>query len=77
MDRRNEVCSNSKRISLLCLVGELCGGVLIERIVCSTDSAIGEEQCRIWSGVRCTKRIFAARHVSEVPCEKRVCSGSS
>ena len=41
---KNE-CSNSKGISLLCVVGKLYERVLIKRIWDCAHSAIGEEQC--------------------------------
>ena len=61
---RNE-CSNSRGISLLCVVSKLYGRVLIKRIVDCTDSAIGGEQCGFRSGRGCTDQIFAVRQVWE------------
>ena len=37
-------CSNSRGISLLSVVGELLGRVLIKRVRAGTECAIGEEQ---------------------------------
>ena len=52
-------CSNSRGISLLCVVGNLYGRVLIKRIVDCINSAIGEEQCGFRSGRGSTDKIFA------------------
>ena len=38
-------CSNSRGVSLLSIVGKICGRVLIKRVRAGTECAIGVEQC--------------------------------
>ena len=65
------VCSNSKGISLLSVVGKLYGRVLIKRVRAGTECAIGEEQCGFRQGRGCMDQVFAVRHV----CEKYLADG--
>ena len=55
-------CSNSRRISLLSVVGKLFGKVLIKRVRTRTECAIGEQQCGFWQGRGprgCMDKVFA------------------
>ena len=56
-------CSNPKSISLLSVVGELFGRVLIKRIRAETECAIGDEQCGNRQGRGCMDQVFAVRQV--------------
>ena len=62
-DRRE--CGSYRGISLLSVVGKVYGRVLIERVVESTDEAIGEEQCGFRRGRGCSDQIFAVRQICE------------
>ena len=57
-------CSNSRGISLLSVVGKLCGRLLIKRVRAGTECAIGEEQCMFRQGRGCME-VFAAMQGSE------------
>ena len=58
-------CSNSRGISLLSVVGQLFGRVLIKRVRAGTECAIGEEQCGLSQGRGCTDQVYAVRQVCE------------
>ena len=66
--------SNSRGISLLRVVGNLYGRVLIKRVTAGTECTIGEEQCGFRQGRPgrgCTDQVFAVRLV----CEKYQSNG--
>lgn len=70
------VCSNSRGISLLSVVGKLYGRILIERIRVNTDGVLGEEQCGFRRARGCTDpEIFAVRRMCEkfLAKDKEVC----
>ena len=46
-------CSNSRGISLLRVVGKLCGRVVIKRVSARTECSIGEEQ---WGATKMSLR---------------------
>ena len=56
-------CSNSRGISLLSVVGELYGRVLIKRVRTGTECAIEEKQCGFRQGRGCMDQVLAVRHV--------------
>ena len=56
-------CSNSTGISLLSVVGKLCGRVVNKRVRAGTECAITEEQCGFRQGRGCMDEIFAIRQV--------------
>ena len=65
------VCSNSRGISLLSVVGKLYGRILIGRIRDCTERVLGEEQCGFRRGRGCTDQIFTVRQL----CEKFLAKG--
>ena len=48
---------------MLGLLGNLCGGIFIERIRISFDRAIGDEQVGFREGRGCVDQIFAVRQM--------------
>ena len=54
-------CSNSRGISLLSVVGNLYGRVLIKRVRAGTECAIGEEQCWLRQGRGCIDQLSVCR----------------
>ena len=52
-------CSNARGISLLSVVAELYGRMLIKRVRARTEYAIGEEQCGVRQGRGCMGQVFA------------------
>ena len=59
---------NSRGISLLSVVGQLFGRVLINKIRTGTEGAIEEEQCGVRQGRGCMDEVFSVRQV----CEKNL-----
>ena len=59
------VYSNSRGISLLSVVGELYGKVLIKSVRAGTECTIGEEHCGVRQGRGCMDQVFAVRQVCE------------
>ena len=57
--------SNSKGISLLSVVGNLYGRVLIKRVRGRTECAIEEEQYGFRQGRGCMDQVFAIRQICE------------
>ena len=70
---KGEKCesSHSRGISLLSVVGNLYGTVLIKRDMAGTECAIGVEQCGFRQGRGCLDQVFAVRQV----CEKYLANG--
>ena len=62
---KDEKCCNSRGISLLSVVGELFGRVLIKRVREGTDCVIGEEQCWYRQGRGYIDQVFAVRQICE------------
>ena len=58
-------CSNSRGISLLSVVGKLCGRALIVRVRARTECAIRKELCEFRQGRGCMDLVFAAWHLCE------------
>ena len=58
-------CASYKGISLLSVVGNVYGGILIESTRNSTDWAIGEELCGFREGRGCVDQIFAVRQICD------------
>ena len=54
-------CSNSRGISLLSVVGQLFGRVLIKRVRAGTECTIGEEQCGFRQDRGCMDQVFAVK----------------
>ena len=52
-------CSNSRRISLLSVIGKPYGRVLIKTVNDGTECAIGEEQSGFKQGGGCMDQVFA------------------
>ena len=61
-------CSNSRGISLLRVVGKLCGRVLIKRVRAGTKCEIGEEQYGYWQGIEdaCTKCLLKGKSIKSI-----------
>ena len=59
------VCSNSRDIGLLSVVGKPYGSVLIKRVRAGTECARGEKQYEFRQGRRYMDQVFAVRQVSE------------
>ena len=53
----NCVCSTSRGIRLLNVIGELYGSVMSERVRAGTECAIGEKQCGIRQGRACKEQV--------------------
>ena len=64
-------CSNSRGISLLNVVGEVYGWILINRIRDKTENVIVEAQSGFGRGRVCTDQIFIVRQI----CEKYLGKG--
>ena len=58
-------CSNSRGISLLSVVGNLYGRVLIKRVRAGTECAIGEVQCGFRQGRGHMDQVFVVRQLCE------------
>ncbi len=63
--------SSFRGVSLLIVVGEVFGRVLVERIRCGTKSMVGEEQSGFRKGRGCMDQVRVVRQL----CEKYLRKG--
>ena len=54
-------CCNSRGMSLLSVVGKLCGRVMIKRVRAGTECAIGEGTMWVWAGQKMHDQVYAVR----------------
>lgn len=64
-------CKNNRGISLLSVPGKVYGRILIERVIESSESQIGEEQSGFRKGRSCADQIYVLRQVCEKMREKK------
>ena len=56
-------CKNNRGISLLSVPGKVYGRILIERVIESSESQIGEEQSCFRKGRSCVDRIYVKKKI--------------